>query len=919
MNLQSEGDEQVTNTMPLGDDDQVTGIASLEGGGEGGLMGDVQIEFVEALGIAILKGPKRDVERVQEVIKSIIDQSSKTQPEIEVVPLQHVNSEAVSTVVKQLYEEVLAARQGQVSITPLVQPNSLLLIGRAEAILSLKDLLSKLDQPLDPTSQLRVFRLLYASATDASETIDQFFQTAEGTDAPVGLATRVSVVPDFRTNSLIVQASPRDLAEVSRLISEIDVENTAAESAVRVFPLKNALAEELEPVLQAAIGASNQDDGDARPPSNKIVIKTLNGTDLDSGILSGVVVTANPSINSLVVRAPSSSMPLIAELISQLDQLPGAEALIKVFTVENADATTLAQTVQQLFGLAQTAGNNSTGGIFGGNNSAAAAISALSAGGESSLVQLRVAVDARTNSIIVSGSPSDLEVIEVLLLRLDEDAVEERRSQVVWLRNSNAVDIATAIQQFVVNQLQNVQQSTFQGQSLRPDEQFGREILVQAEPSTNSLIVSATPRYIDEVMEIIRRLDRRPPMIHVEVLLAEVTLDDTFEFGVEWGLQDALLFDRGSATGGTLGSPAFNIGAPLTNLVTAGQPSQAAGQGISSFALGRTNSTLGYGGLVLSAASDSISALLRTLQDANRLQILSRPSVTTVDNVEGFVQVGAQVPRIQNVTPGNQFAGQSISIEDVNIGLILRILPRTNEDGLILLNVSIERSSLRNDDTGIPVGFGPDGEVIRSPIINTTRATSRISAYDGQTVVYAGLISKARTSRTRRIPFLADIPLAGALFRFDTETESRTELLVVLTPRIINSDVALDTMNQVESSRMSWCLADVLNIHGDTSLSPGNGLWGPAASPVIYPDLQPTVMGEEIIPDSVFIGDAQTVAPNGMMSPNGVEPLNIPQINSYPNYSPGGMIPNANRSGSNGSLLEQPAINEAPEFTPPNY
>ncbi len=204
----------------------------------------------------------------------------------------------------------------------------------------------------------------------------------------------------------------------------------------------------------------------------------------------------------------------------------------------------------------------------------------------------------------------------------------------------------------------------------------------------------------------------------------------------------------------------------------------------------------------------------------------------TIDNVEAFVQVGANVPRVQGVSQ-TQF-GNQINTADTPVGLLMRLQPRTNQDGLILMNVAVERSSVGPEATGIPVGFGPNGEVIRSPIINRTLAQTRVTAYDGQTVVFAGLISKTRSSRSRRIPFLADIPIAGALFRFDSESEARTELLVVMTPHIVRTPEDMAMIADVESSRMSWCLADVLNIHGDTNLSPGNGLWGPAASPVIY-------------------------------------------------------------------------------------
>jgi len=176
----------------------------------------------------------------------------------------------------------------------------------------------------------------------------------------------------------------------------------------------------------------------------------------------------------------------------------------------------------------------------------------------------------------------------------------------------------------------------------------------------------------------------------------------------------------------------------------------------------------------------------------------------------------------------------------------MQIQPRTNQDGLINMIVAITRSTLGDIASGVPVGTDVAGNPILSPIINTTQAQTRVTAYDGQTVVLSGLITKNRTTRSRRIPWLADIPLAGALFRFDSQSESRTELLVVMTPRIINfnNDEKLDMIKQVESSRMSYCMADILNIHGDVGLSSGNGLWGPASSPVIYPDLQPTVESE---------------------------------------------------------------------------
>ena len=243
---------------------------------------------------------------------------------------------------------------------------------------------------------------------------------------------------------------------------------------------------------------------------------------------------------------------------------------------------------------------------------------AISGGNESSLVPLRIATENRTNSIIVSGSASDLDVIEVLLLRLDEENARQRTTEVIWLRNSSATDVATAITNLINTQrtaLQNIiapqgQIGQVASTIYSVNERIEREVFVVAEPNTNSLIISAMPHYMTMIRQVIERLDRQQPMIHVEILIAEVSLDDTFDLGAEFGLQDALLFDRGSATGGTLSSPGFNQGTPLTRIIPPiGTPQNVAGQGTSGFGLGRTNSSLGYGGLVLAAGSESVSML----------------------------------------------------------------------------------------------------------------------------------------------------------------------------------------------------------------------------------------------------------------------------------------------------------------------
>ncbi len=145
-----------------------------------GVIGDTQIQFVPELGTIIIRGAKRDVQRVMDVIQQIEEQSKITKPDVEVIELKYADANAVSTLLQQLYEDVLSARQGEVSISSLDTNNALLLIGRTEAIDGLKELIEKIDQPVAESNRMRVFRLKNASAIDAEQTIRDFFTDRPG-------------------------------------------------------------------------------------------------------------------------------------------------------------------------------------------------------------------------------------------------------------------------------------------------------------------------------------------------------------------------------------------------------------------------------------------------------------------------------------------------------------------------------------------------------------------------------------------------------------------------------------------------------------------------------------------------------------------------------------------------------------------
>ena len=193
----------------------------------GELLGPVQIEFVEGLDVIVLRGADRDVERVMQIIEQIEQLSAVTTPTVEVYPLKNVDSRALGALLSRLYQQVLGPRIGDVSITPLVKPNSLLLVGRPENVRMAIELIQRLDVPVAPATRFEVFPLKNASAADAKTMIDQFLEQAEVADEeqPARRSGRrrrwrreALVVADVRTNSLIVSAAPRDLAEIATLV-----------------------------------------------------------------------------------------------------------------------------------------------------------------------------------------------------------------------------------------------------------------------------------------------------------------------------------------------------------------------------------------------------------------------------------------------------------------------------------------------------------------------------------------------------------------------------------------------------------------------------------------------------------------------------------------------------------------------------
>ena len=247
---------------------------------------------------------------------------------------------------------------------------------------------------------------------------------------------------------------------------------------------------------------------------------------------------------------------------------------------------------------------------------------------------------------------------------------------------------------------------------------------------------------------------------------------------------------------------------------------------------------------MLSAASQNVSALLRALAENHRVEILQRPQIMTLDNQPAFIQVGQRVPQITAVT-NNAVTGNTNSITLNNVGLILGVTPRISPDGLVVMQIDAEKSELESDATGIPIFTSPTGQVIRSPIIDATTAQTTVAAMSEQTVVLGGLITKSKTKEHHGVPVLDDIPVLNNFFRYDSDIEEKTELLIIMTPHIVKNQADADALKRTEAAKMSWCINDVTAIYGEAGLRKRSDEWTDGEVPVIYPDSGPLPVGNQ--------------------------------------------------------------------------
>ncbi len=451
----------------------------------------------------------------------------------------------------------------------------------------------------------------------------------------------------------------------------------------------------------------------------------------------------------------------------------------------------------------------------------------------SALGQVRVLSSA--NRVVLTDTGSYLRRMRDLLLGSGLAAADQQ-SHVYQLKHAKAEDVAKAIADFL--NAGGAGSSADGSLPISSGTPGGQKVV--AEKTTNSLLVRGTSEELATIQRLISELDRSPREVMVQALLVEVELGDVNEFGLELGFQDSVLFDRSvvdklvtinqtnTAPNGTqttnqaiisqTAAPGFNFNnQPLGNN-TAARPSRIGTQALSNLGVSRVNGDLGFGGLVLSAGSESVNVLLRALDANFNIEVLSRPVVRSLENKEALIQIGQQVPIVDGVTL-TPVGSANPSIRQDKAGIILKVTPRISPDARVQLDVQAEKSAFNlTPGSGVPIFTdATNGNVIEAPIKDLTTAQTTVSIQSGHTIVLGGMITNDQTVFVRKLPWLGDLPLIGRLFRYDFNRLKRKELLVFLTPIVIENDdhaerLKGEEINKVRLPAEAWNLQDGLTL-----------------------------------------------------------------------------------------------------------
>ncbi len=374
-------------------------------------------------------------------------------------------------------------------------------------------------------------------------------------------------------------------------------------------------------------------------------------------------------------------------------------------------------------------------------------------------VSISLVADARTNSVLIGGDKSERLRLRALIAHLDTPLEDGGDTQVRYLRYADAEELATKLQAHFTAEAQAAA-----GQA--GGASTTNVVSVWADIQTNALVVNAPPKMMRSLMQIVDKLDIRRAQVQVEAIIVEIIADKTKELGITWAVEGASSNTPIGVTNFDGVNGVVQLGGALGS---GGQvdPTGLIGEGI----------TLGLGRI--SDSGVSFAAILNALEGDADTNIISTPSIVTLDNEEATLNVGQEVPFLtgsfSNTGTGNVGAVNPFqTIQRQKIGVSLTITPQINEGDSMMLQISQEISSIAQSAANAV-----------DLITNQRTIETNVIVKDGEILVLGGLLEDQLLESDRRVPMLGRIPVLGNLFRSRKTEKKKTNLLVFIRPKIL--------------------------------------------------------------------------------------------------------------------------------------
>lgn len=568
----------------------------------------------------------------------------------------------------------------------------------------------------------------------------------------VGDITGINFIPHESVTGTVTVISPTPirLGDIYALLQSIlDVHGYATietPNAVKVVPKADAARNH----LQVRIGA----DPAYIPRIDVVVTQILPlkyadaaeiGQIIQPILSTGAQMATYPRTNSLMITDTCANIHHIAQILQQLD-VEGSREKVRLFPLTHASARVLSEQITRI--LEKSLNSTPQAGRIS---------NAVTAG-----TSPRVLPDDRTNSLIVIAGEQDTETIRGLVEQLDiERPLGMNNVHVVPLKNADANDVGRSLEQALA------------GMKIAGAVEATQQIQVTPDPSTNALVIVASPQDFEVVSQIVDKLDIIRDQVLVEMLIMEVTEESLREIGVDWATLDDAVADSVRGFGMTNLDPRVNF-------------------------LNGTAEGLSVGAWRGTGSGVQIGAILHALQKQSGVNILSTPSILTSNHHKAQIIVGENRPFVtesritESTDPINPTVIKSFEYKDV--GITLDITPHISQGGLIRLEIDTEFTKLIEDVTTLSVD---------TPATAKRTAMTSVTMGSGATVVIGGLIRDDTTHAVKKVPLVGDLPLVGPLFRSERDRTQKTNLLLFITPHIMSTQDDLVRMTQGKTEEMA--------------------------------------------------------------------------------------------------------------------